>query len=260
MGMSMYGKLCTQTYDLDKPGVSANAIEFFSRHLEGSNGPVLEPMCGSGSFLIPFLERGIGIEGVDASPHMLQACRDKAAAKGLSPVLHGQYLHELSLPRRFGFMFIPFGSFGLIADKKEASASLQRLYDHLLPGGKLVLQIDTTRAQPQLEGTGSWGGRWGGGWVTRPDGAKIVLSVLSRQNDPDEQIHRQIMRYELFENGRLVDTELEDFAVRYYERDQLQRLLAAAGFVDIRTARSYDDTEPSDEDDTVVIDCIRPGA
>ena len=258
--MSMYGKLCTETYDLDKPGVPAVPLEFFSRHLEGSNGPVLEPMCGSGRFVIPFLEQGIDIEGVDASPHMLQACRDKAAARGLNPVLHRQFLHELSLPRRFGFMFIPRGSFGLIVDKQEASDSLQQLYEHLLPGGKLVLEIETPRAQPEPEGTGSWGARWSGGWVTRPDGAKIVLSVLSRQHHPDEQVHRQIMRYELFENGRLVETELEDFVVRYYELDDFQRLLDTAGFVGIRATRPYDDAEPGDEDDTVVFECTRPDA
>ena len=42
-------------------------------------------MCGSGRFLIPLLKRGFDIDGVDASPHMLQACRDHCQRLGLTP-------------------------------------------------------------------------------------------------------------------------------------------------------------------------------
>ena len=66
------------------------------------------------------------------------------------------------------------------------------------------------------------------------------------------------MRYELFKNGRLVETELEDFAVRYYERDDFRRLLDTAGFVGIRAARPHDDAELGGEDNAVVFECSRP--
>jgi hypothetical protein len=76
--------------------------------------------------------------------------------------------------------------------------------------------------------------------------------------DPDEQIQATISRYELFKKGRLVETELEDFVLRYYERDEFQRLLETAGFAGIRVARPHDDgVEPGDEDSTIMFECRR---
>jgi len=106
-------------------------------------------MSGSGRFLIPFLERGIDIDGVDASPHMLQACRDRCQTKGLNPVLYQQLLQELNLPRQYGFAFIPASSFGLLTDRQAAEDSLRRMHEYLLPGGKLVLEVQTPRARPK---------------------------------------------------------------------------------------------------------------
>ena len=144
--MDTYGKLCTEFYDLSKPEAPADALEFYLRHLDNTDGPVLEPMCGSGRFLIPFLERGIDIDGVDASPSMLQACHARCEKKGLHPKLYQQFLQEMELPRQYSYTFIPAGSFGLLTNPGDATEGLQRLYRHLLPGGKLILEIETTFA------------------------------------------------------------------------------------------------------------------
>lgn len=85
--MDSYRKLCTRFYDIDKPEPSADALEFYLRYCTSTQGPVLEPMCGSGRFLVPIMERGIDIDGVDASPSMLEACWQRCSDKGLSPNL-----------------------------------------------------------------------------------------------------------------------------------------------------------------------------
>lgn len=248
MRLKIYGKLCTEVYDITKPQVPKDALEFYLRHLESAVEPVLEPMCGSGRFLIPFLELGIDIDGADASPDMLRACREHCKRKGLRAVLYKQFLQELSLPRQYGFIFIPAASFGLIVDRQAAKDSLKRLYDHLLPDGKLVLEVETPRAQPKTPG------KWDGLWVTRPDGAKIVLSSLPTY-DSEEQVRRDIHRYELFRNGHLVETELEYFALRFYERDEFEQLLKASGFRNIRATKVYGDAEPYIEETTIAFEC-----
>jgi len=251
MPMSLYGKLCTQFYDITKPDAPPEALNFYLRHLEVAHEPVLEPMCGSGRFLIPFLERGIDVDGVDASPHMLRACRDKCHRKGLSPVLYEQLLQELNLPRKYGYIFIPACSFGLIIDKEEVAESLRRLYQHLLPDGKLVLEVETPRAPPKEVG------KWRTHSVTRSDGAEIVFSTLQTY-DSQEQVERDNHKYELFKDGSLIETELEDFAVRVYEEDEFQKLLEATGFNNIRATKAYQDAEPGREDTTIVFECWKP--
>ena len=249
--MNGFKKLCSELYDITMPEAPVEALEFYWRHLESDNGPVLEPMCGSGRFLIPFLERGIDIDGADASPHMLQACREHCQRRGLSPVLSQQLLQELALPRQYGFIFIPACSFGLIVDRQAATDSLKRLYEHLLPGGKLVLEVETPRAHTLTPG------KWSGHWATRPDGTKIVASVLPTY-DPEEQVRRDLYRYELFKDGHLIETELMDSELRFYERDEFQQLLEATGFSDTKATKAYQDTEPDREDAVIVFECRKP--
>jgi 2-polyprenyl-3-methyl-5-hydroxy-6-metoxy-1,4-benzoquinol methylase len=59
--------LCTQFYELDKPSAPENELNFYIEYVKNGNWPIFEPMCGTGCFLIPMLERGLDIKGSDAS-------------------------------------------------------------------------------------------------------------------------------------------------------------------------------------------------
>ncbi len=249
--MDTYGKLCTEFYDLSKPEAPADALEFYLRHLDNTNGPVLEPMCGSGRFLIPFLERGIDIEGVDASPHMLQACHARCEKKGLHPKLYQQFLQDLELPRQYGYIFIPAGSFGLLINPEDATEGLRRLYQHLLPDGKLILEIETTFAQPEAPG------KWHEWRITRPDSAEIVFSALPAY-DEKSQLQHDIHRYQLFKNGKLIESEVEYFLLRLYEPARFQGLLEDTGFTAVRVTGAYTDVTIEGNESVVVFQCRRP--
>ena len=251
MYLDAYKKLCTEFYDITKPDPPAEALQFYLQKQKSIGEPVLEPMCGSGRFLIPFLVQGIDIDGTDASPHMLQACRDRCEKKRVSPILYEQFLEELKLPRQYRFIFIPAGSFNLIVDSKAAKESLGRLYDHLFSEGELVLEIETPRAQSKSQG------RWVGRWITRQDDAKIILSCLSAY-DPEEQIEQSIHRYDLLKKGHLLDTEFEYFNLRFYEQIEFKQLLEATGFIYVKSSKPYRDTEPDNKDDTIVFSCRKP--
>src|SRR5688572_22112959 len=129
--MNSYRKLCTEFYDIDKPAAPAEALAFYLGRALRAGGPVLEPMCGTGRFLVPLAQRGIDIDGTDASPQMLDACRAKCREHGLSPGLHEQFLHELDLPRRYALVMIPAGSFGLVTDRAQVRESLRRIRAHM---------------------------------------------------------------------------------------------------------------------------------
>ena len=53
--MDSYKKLCTQFYDIDKPTAPPDALEFYLQYALKAQGPILEPMCGTGRFLVPML-------------------------------------------------------------------------------------------------------------------------------------------------------------------------------------------------------------
>lgn len=249
--MKNYGKLCTEFYDLDKPEEPTDAFQFYLEYAENAAGPILEPMCGSGRFLLPLLARGFDVDGVDASPFMLEACRLRAARRQLTPTLLEQRVEALELPRRYALAFVPAGSFGLITRAAPAREALRRLHSALLPGGKLVLEID----RPPFETSASW--PWDGRWLKRPDGALIVHSWLG-QYAASESTSYNLHRYELVLDGRVVETEIEEFNLRAYEPLEFRALLESAGFEDVKALKAFEQRAPDADDDGLVFECRRP--
>ena len=51
-GLDSYRKLSQEVYDLSKPEPADFVWEFYLNHAQSVEGPILEPMCGSGRFLV----------------------------------------------------------------------------------------------------------------------------------------------------------------------------------------------------------------
>src|SRR5439155_9828536 len=93
--LAEYKALLTEAYDLDEPGPPPQELAYYLGHIQTCGEPVLEAMCGSGRYLVPLLEAGVDVDGVDASPDMLAACATKCAARGLTVRTRRQLLQEL---------------------------------------------------------------------------------------------------------------------------------------------------------------------
>jgi SAM-dependent methyltransferase len=93
--LDTYLDLCTQIYDLSKPTPPEDAYNFYRNYLKNAKGLILEPMCGTGRFLIPFMEEGFYIRGFDASAHMLEALLAKAKLKNLKPNVSQGFVENL---------------------------------------------------------------------------------------------------------------------------------------------------------------------
>lgn len=255
--MSSYGDLCTEFYDIDKPEPPPDAFDFYLAEAKRARGAILEPMCGSGRYLLPLLARGFDVTGSDASPSMLAACRARAKRLGLEPALTEQRLEALSGDRRFGLIFIPSGSFCLITDETTALAALVRVRELLAANGRFIVEIERRDRARSSELSGTWGGRW----VTRPDGAKIVLNWLSQYVAPTG-ISSSLHRYDLLKEGRLVAQQFEEFELKLYEPCEFRELLERAGFSQIQALTPYslepvDESSSGDAEDGVIFVCSR---
>jgi len=141
MTSSFYGEIYSARYDNNEERFDLLDFYLDRWRQAGKPEPVLEPMCGTGFFLIPFIEAGADIDGLDTSPHMITACQKKCDTKKIEPALYEQTIEEMNLPRQYGFMFIPDRTFGHVYEKDAAQTSLNKPYDHLLPGGWWVLDV-----------------------------------------------------------------------------------------------------------------------
>lgn len=248
--MNTYQNLCTQYYDLDKPTAPPDALNFYLGYVKHAKGPIFEPMCGTGRFLIPILQQGFDIEGSDASQYMLAVCKEKCKAKNLTPKLHHQFLQQMAFKNCFNLIFIPSGSFGLILDVKEAKKSLKILYDHLQFNGKLIFEIETLQSIPKDLGKSHESEIHGNAEE------KILLTTVSSY-DKENQILQTICNYQLFLNNKKIKTETEDFRVRLYENNEIDAWIKETGFE--ITARFNDyNRKPSCQDDEIIIyECVK---
>lgn len=226
--LDAYGDLCTQFYDLDKPEAPPDALEFYWRRFERTGGPALEVMCGSGRFLLPFAARGAEVDGADASPQMLAACRRRAAAAGLAPRLLEQFVQDLDMGRGYRFVFVPSHSFALVprADQPRALRALAR---HLVPGGELVVEM-VFRGAPAGVPVAALPERR----VRRRDGAEIVLSADTAGR----------CRYDLVSEGRVLASEHERFVLHPTPREEFEAMLLDAGLRTVHALWPYGD-EPA---------------
>ncbi|MFD5174030.1 class I SAM-dependent methyltransferase, partial [Bacillus mycoides] len=108
-----YGELCTKIYESDKSIAAGKELDFYLSFAKDKNIHVLEPMCGNGRMLIPFMQNGVNIEGFDISKDMLKVCKDKAEKLNLKPVVSQGRIEEYHSDKKYDLIMIPIGSFSL---------------------------------------------------------------------------------------------------------------------------------------------------
>lgn len=245
--LDTYLNLCTQFYDLSKPSPPKEDYDFYLSYAKEADGPILEPMCGTGRFLLPMLADGFDVEGFDASQPMLDALHAKATAQGLKPVAWNSFLQELARPKQYSLIFIPSGSFGLITDLNEVKSALRTIYDHLRKDGTFVFETETLSAVPTLA-------VWRGSRLHRPDGKTILLSQLAMIEDA---ICYSIGKYELIDTNHIIQTEVEEYKIRLYnDTSLLLGLLEQIGFKSVKLVKAFDRRAlPGEKDETILYEC-----
>ena len=72
-----YGSLCTRMYEILHEKAPQDELDFYLSYAKKGKR-ILEALCGSGRFFVPFYERGFDIHGVDLSAEMLEKLLEKA--------------------------------------------------------------------------------------------------------------------------------------------------------------------------------------
>lgn len=246
--MNSYQKLCTEFYDIDKPQAPQEAIRFYMEFARQYPGPILEPMCGSGRFLIPFLKKGFQIEGTDPSDAMLKACRQQSQKHRVTPVLHQQSMQNMHLKNRYSMVFIPSGSFCLITDTSEAKMALRNTHEVMAPRSVFLVEIETVASRPHPTSQTFCK------TVTRDDGCQIRLEGSSNW-DPLNRIVSHSNRYQLLSENEVKEVEDEQLLLRLYDPHQFRGLLEDAGFRNIQMWKPHKKIKPSSRANSVIFQC-----
>ncbi|WP_309627287.1 class I SAM-dependent methyltransferase [Brevundimonas sp.] len=232
MTTNRYGSIAAEIYDIDKPYFALADTAFHLERFQGFDRPILEPACGSGRTMIPFLQAGLDITGFDPSGEMLDRCRDRCAEAGFSPDLSRQGYADFAYDRRFGAILVPVGSFTLIDDFAAAMAVLRRFHAALEPGGVLVLDM---QGLAYLASGTQDRRRW-----TAPGGDLLTCEGVRNVTDWFRQRAETIYRYERWRDHQLVESQIDVMAQRYWGLDEFRMALETAGFEGVSVVGNYD--------------------
>ncbi|MBS4196823.1 class I SAM-dependent methyltransferase [Lederbergia citri] len=230
---SNYGKLCTEFYDFTKPvGKSIDGdIEYYFERLKNVKGRILEAGVGSGRFLIPLLENGYVVDGLDYSADMLKSCRNRCESRGFNPDLFEGRLEDFHLPNRYEAIIIPTGTFSLLETREAALNALTCFKNHLLPGGRII--IDLYLPNDVKVGDISTNA------ISFPNGEGITLESKSVELDWIQQRTVTHIKYEKWKDGKLIDTELQRLVLSWYGVEEFKLILHNIGFVNISVSSGY---------------------
>jgi ubiquinone/menaquinone biosynthesis C-methylase UbiE len=215
---------------------------FYVELAVASGGPVLEIGCGTGRVTQAISQAGIDVVGLDFSPAMLEIASHKLP--------HVEFIKadmtDFDLGREFSLLLMPFRVFQelLTTDaQKEALASAHR---HLIPGGRLVLDLQDPRLDTCLSLIED----------TRPvqlplvahpaSGNLVRVEILSRRNDPLRQVFTERWRFsELSQDGSVLRFEEEIHSLRWSWRSELRHLFALSGFSVEAEYSNFDGSPPA---------------
>lgn len=224
-----YGNLCTEMYEILHDKAPQDELDFYLSYAE-KNKKILEIMCGSGRFLVPFLEYGYNIRGVDFSVEMLEKLKLKA------PEADVEYadIAEYTTNEQFDYIFISSGSVSLFTDMNLCQKILKKIKGLLSPAGKFVFAVDTIAAKcldnDDYEMSVS---------IKMKNGFDLVLKTKN-YFDVQQQIQFSPGIYELYDRDKLLKSEHMDFQTHLYKFGEMENYLREAGFTEIKTYSSFE--------------------
>jgi SAM-dependent methyltransferase len=225
--------------------------DFYLALARGAGGPVLDIACGTGRILLPSLQAGVDIEGLDFFEPMLATLRAKAAELGLAPRLHQADMSDFSLPGRFALILIPFNAFIHNMTQEAQIRCLQLCREHLAPGGQLAFDtffpsLDIIAA-PQNE-------RVLEGEIPHPETGLPVRLYDTRTFDRVAQTQHSLNDIELLAADGNVDlVHRSAVCSRYIYKHEMELLLRVAGFGRWEIYGDFDRRPLTRENDAMIV-------
>jgi hypothetical protein len=223
-----YGTLGTLFHDADTPRASSAEVAWYAARLPRSEGTVLEAMAGSGRLLVPLLEQGFQVHGVDGSEARIASCEKRLAASGHKTQLYRQDVSTLNLPSRYAAAFIASGSFQSLTHPVAALDALLRIRAHLIHPGLLFLDLFVPAGAANPPGAPVVEIRM----VTPTEGTQIGLRSEIFFDVPMRRIDMR-QRYERRERKVITAREDETRALTWYTEEEATTLLNDAGYRDL---------------------------
>lgn len=186
---------------------------------------ILDLPCGPGRHALELAQRGFSVTAVDRTESFVDEVDELAAEQDVKIETHTADMREFEHPRSFDVVVNLFTSFGYFDDEAENQGVLARFFEHLRPGGRLVMDVVGKEGLAQTFQPRDW--------HEFDDGA-----LLLEERELSEDWGWLENRWILF----TPDGERHEFRLghRLYSGVELRRMVEQAGFADVEVKGSLD--------------------
>lgn len=240
--------LHVRSYDsLHPPTLEAirNDVAFYSEVIGAAPARVLEIGCGTGRVGLALAAGGLAVTGLDSSAGMLKLAREKAKAQGLEPLAAFQLgdMRAFDLGETFSHVIVPFRAFQLMCSQEDQREALACFRVHLEADGILVLHLFDPDLNFLVPGGPVPGDNREGRDVKT--GQKVEAVHNGVTFDYLSQVRTDLWDYRrLDENGKAVETEQLELAVRWCFRAEMELLFELEGFEPIAQYSDFEKSPP----------------
>jgi SAM-dependent methyltransferase len=102
-------------------------------------GQALEFAVGTGRVALALSERGVNVQGIELSPHMVEQMRTKSGAEEV-PVTIGD-MTSTRVPGTFDLVYLVANTIMNVTTQQEQVAVFANAAAHLQPGGRFVVEV-----------------------------------------------------------------------------------------------------------------------
>jgi len=202
---------------------------------------VLDLCCGPGRHTLALARRGYRVLGVDRTERYLEEARERADGEGLDVDLAHSDMREFVQPESFDVAINMLTSFGYFPDPEDDRRVIRNLFESLVPGGRMIL--DT---------------------VGKEILARIWEHKQWRERDGDFYLYeRRVLDDWSWIENRWIKIDIDErheYTVghRLFSAFELKRLLAEAGFTDVRAYGGLDGGPYDTDADRLVVTGTKP--
>ncbi len=231
-------------YDAVYESLDRGDIQFFVDEARQAPGPTLEVGCGTGRVLIPTAAAGQVITGLDLSPSMLAVCRDKLSRQPEEVQARVRLVEEdmtgFDTGETYSLVTTPFRPFQHLVTVEEQKAALACINRHLVPGGRLILDLfhpNPLRLVPNPDYAGEVQDL---AEVNLPDGRRLRRTGRVAAFHREQQYNEvELIYYVTHPDGRQ-ERLVHAFPMRHLFRYEVEHLLELCGFSTVDIFGNYD--------------------
>ncbi len=131
-----FGAEVTAEYDDVLRGDEDDAVSFLQRMAGG--GTALELAIGTGRIAVPLAARGVRVEGIDISPHMVARLRAKPGGDRI-PVTVGDFA-EVPVQGMFRLVYVVYNTLFNLLTQEDQVRCFENVATHLTDDGSFVVE------------------------------------------------------------------------------------------------------------------------